>query len=143
MAIAIIVILMALLPASLSCSNSEAEALRIAKDWTSDADNMAWIKTDIAILVVDNVPDVDGLFFVAIHDQIQDAIWWKYSVTKIPTNYYRVIATATATLSLSMLEPPFERDYKISVDYGLIVTTSTEEVASDIVAGSFDFSKLD
>ena len=137
---AIIIVLMVSIPISSSCSNPEAEAIEIAKAWTSDVDNVASVSNEIADLVIGNVPGVTVLLASTIKNQIKDDISWEYSTaTTHGDSNYSVVATSTVTLALPILG-----DYGISVDYLLSIDISAAEVTSwNIDASSFDFSKLD
>ncbi|MBT7081013.1 MAG: hypothetical protein HN929_06050 [Chloroflexi bacterium] len=137
---AIITMLMVSIPISSSCSNPKAEAIEIAKVWTSDVDNIAAVANEIADLVIEDVPGVTGLLASTIKNQIKDEISWGYSTaTAHGDSNYSVTATSTVTLALPILG-----DYGISVDYLLSVDNSAAEVTSwSIDAGSFDFSKIE
>ena len=111
-------------------------AREVAEDWIANSvDSMS---KSIAGLVVSESFLFEKIVGMTIEKEIGQRIAWKYSKPqKIEEDRYEVVVTAYTEIALSLLG-----DYKVSVNYDLIVDTKNKQVLdADIDASSFALSK--
>ena len=134
--IAVLLFVIVLSPVALSCSGPGSAAINVAKGWTGDEANLVSMSSDLADLVIENIPGVNPVQKMNIKNQIAGKLSWHYSAAELDANSYSVIAAATVTT----LNIPLVGIYDFSVDYQLTIDTAGKEVSSSTIdESSFDY----
>ena len=136
--IAYILVFIGVISVFFSCAQKDPAviATEVAEEWVANnVDNMS---ESITGLVVSENPLFEKIAAMTIEKEIGQRIDWKYSrPQKIEENRYEVVVTAYTEIALPLLG-----NYKVSVNYDLIIDTENEQVLdADMDASSFALSK--
>ncbi|HEX75748.1 MAG TPA: hypothetical protein G4O12_04105 [Dehalococcoidia bacterium] len=111
-------------------------ASEVAEGWV--VNNVDSVSKSIAGLVVNESPLFEKVVAMTIEKEISQRIAWEYSKPqKIAEDRYEVVTTAYTGIALPLLG-----NYKVSVNYNLIIDTKNKQVLdADIDVSSFALSK--
>ncbi len=127
-----------LLTLALACgSKPEDVAAQVARDWTSSS--MVTVSDTLVAAAVGDTPILKQVAASVINHQVRKNVKWDYSrPSKVSTDRYTVIATASAPIEIKVLV--LQQSYKLSAEFPLTVDTKNKKVL-DWKLGAFHFSK--